>query len=129
MKIAVQIAKTGMFAKRVGENPKELDINFIHERHVILSVNVPDLPPEEIKGVKVCPLSFRAYDEWFDKKTDDDGRVGYHYSGAPMVLGEAVVEESDIAANWLNYVTVTPLHFDLTKRGELETWRRMDWEL
>jgi len=127
MKLAVQIAKSEMFSKRIGEDPGELDINFIHKDHVVLSVNIPDLPPEEIKGVKVCPLSYRVYDEWFQKKPNDEGRFGYHYSGAPKVVGEAEADESDIVANWLGYATITPLCFDLTKRSDIEALRQIGW--
>jgi len=127
MKLAVQIARSDMFSKHICKDPKEIDINFIHEEHVVLSVNIPDLPPEEIKGVMVCPLSYRAYDEWFQEKANEEGRRGYHYSGAPKVIGEAAAEESDIVANWLGYATVTPLHFDLTKRSAIQAWRRIDW--
>ena len=128
MKLAVQIAESEMFAGRNGEKSKELDIHFIHDEHVIISVNVPDLPAEEIKGVKVCPLSYRAYNEWFNEKTDK-GRKGYHYGGVPKVIGEADADESDIIANSLGYVTVTPLHFDLTNRTKIDSCRKMNLEI
>jgi len=129
MKLAVQIAKSEMFSKRVGTNAKELDINFIFKDHVILSVNIPDLPPDEIKGLKICPLSYRAYEEWFQEGTNEEGRTGYHYSGTPKFTGEANADESDIIANSLNYATITPLCIDLTKRSAIEIWRRLDWEI
>jgi len=129
MSIASQIAKSEMFSDLIAKNPRNLDINFIHEEHVILSVNVPDLPAKEIKGVKVCPLSYRVYDEWFREKTSEDGRAGYHYSGSPKVIGEADPDESDIAANKHGYATVTPLCFDLTNREALSAWRGFDWKI
>jgi len=127
MKIARQLATSDLFEKRIGEKPSEFDVNFIHDEHVILSVNVPDLPAEEIKGVKICPLSYRAYDEWFNEKTED-GRKGYHYAGAPLPFGEAEADESDVIANQLDFITVTPLHFDLTDRRRFECWRNFNWE-
>ena len=126
MKLARRIARSDMFSKHGSRDPKKVGINFIREQHVILNVNIPDLPPEGIKGVRVCPLSYRAYDEWFREQTDDTGRTGYHYSGAPQVIGEAGADESDIIANGLGYATVTPLHFDLTDRQGLDALRR-DW--
>jgi 5'-nucleotidase len=93
---------------------------------VILNVNVPDLPSEEIKGVKVCPLSYRAYNEQYLIREDEGGRAGYYYKGRPQTSGEAEIDESDIIANELGYITITPLHFDLTDRrmiGELrDAW-------
>ena len=128
MKLAVQIARSEEFTKVIAEKQKEFDVNFIHEEHVILSVNVPDLPREEIKGVKVCPLSYRVYDEWFDEKTEA-GRKGYYYTGAPKVIGEAEADESDIIANQSGYATITPLHFDLTDRRRIGAWQKIKWDI
>jgi len=123
MKMARKIALSDSFRNRVGGDPKTYDINFIHREHVILTVNIPDLPADEIKGVKACPLSYRAYDDWFRAEEEADGRVGYHYSGWPQIAGEADADDSDIIANDLGYVTVTPLHFDLTDRRRLAALR------
>ena len=129
MQLAKKLADSEMFAKRTLTDMKNADIDFIHKEHVLLSVNVPDLPSEEIKGTKVCPLSFRAYDEWFNEKAALDGRIGYHYSGAPQVIGTAPVDESDIIANGEGYATITPLKFDLTDYTRIEglrEWTSLD---
>jgi len=126
MKVAQRIARSELFLDRASEDPGLLDINFINKDHIILTVNIPDLPSGEIKGVKVCPLSFRLYDDWFRTKADEAGRVGYHYSGMPSFVGEAEADDSDIIANELGYVTVTPLHFDLTDRRLLSSLRE-EW--
>ena len=126
MELARYIARSDLFLKNTEIDPKALSINFIRETHVILNVNIPDKPPEEIKGVKICPLSYRAYDEWFQENVDEKGRGGYRYSGAPQIIGEAEADESDIIANGLGYVTITPLHFDLTDRQMLNALRG-DW--
>ena len=123
MKVAQRIARSELFLERAREGPGSPDINFINKEHVILTVNIPDLPAEEIKGVKVCPLSYRLYDDWFRTQADDEGSVGYYYSGMPHFVGDANADDSDIIANELNYVTVTPLHFDLTDRRRLPALR------
>ena len=125
MKLAVEIARSELFSKRVAEDQDALEIGFINEEHIILNVNIPDLPAKEIKGVKVCPLSYRAYDEWFREEEDGSGRIGYHYSGRPQTLGEAAADESDIVASGLGYATITPLHFDLTDRRRIAALRML----
>ena len=127
MEIAKKIATSDIFVNKVNEETEPLDINFIHKRHVILNVNVPDLPAEEIKGTRVCPLSYRAYDEWFEEKEDREGRFGYHYSGKPWTVGEADLGESDIITNELSYITITPLQFDLTNHQAIEGLRHQ-WD-
>jgi 5'-nucleotidase len=123
MEMAEKLALSELVSSHTREGQKSLDINFIHESHVILNVNVPDLPLGEIKGVKICPLSYRAYNEEYLIRDDDDGRPCYYYSGRPWTTGEAEPDESDIIANGLDYITITPLHFDLTDRRMMEKLR------
>ena len=127
MKMAKHVAGSKLFQKRIGGNPNSFDINYIYEEHIILSINVPDMPPEDIKGVKVCPLSYRTYLGWCQEKSDEDGRMGYYYSGKPLVLGQAGVDDSDIIANQCGFATITPLHVDLTNHGKIEALRS-EWE-
>jgi 5'-nucleotidase len=121
------IAKTPAFS--VGRRSGRFvpDINFIREKHTVLNVNIPDLPNTAIRGVKICPLSYRTYDEWFQSSEDENGRLGYHYSGAPLIIGEGAPEDSDIIANGQGYATITPLKFDLTDYDLLVS-ARAAWE-
>ena len=127
MRLANTIAKSPAFSSGECKNTGVPELNFIRDKHTILNVNIPDRPESEILGVKVCPLSYRAYDEWFKATSDADGRTGYHYSGAPLIIGEATPEESDIIANGLGYATITPLKFDLTDH-ELFSLVRSEWD-
>jgi 5'-nucleotidase len=123
MDLAKKIARSDLFLDKIPGSPMAQDIHFMHEDHVILNVNVPNLPKEEVKGIKVCPLSYHAYEEWFDERTNEDGLPGYFYSGRPSVNGEADADDSDVIASGLGYITITPLHFDLTDRRVLKTMR------
>jgi 5'-nucleotidase len=125
MRLARAAAGTKMFAA-ARPPEKAFGLDFIHEEHTILNINIPDLPDGEIKGVKVAPLSFREYEEWFEPGRDENGRSGYRYSGRPRIIGEAGADESDIIANRMGYATVTPLRFDLTNRKLLES-ARAEW--
>ena len=127
MKLTKMIAKSPAYAAGRRGGKAVPDINFIREKHTILNVNVPDLPEEEILGTKVCPLSYRAYDEWFRATEDEDGRIGYHYSGAPLIVGEAAPEDSDIIAHGMGYATITPLKFDLTDNDVFSSVRA-EWD-
>ena len=126
MELAKKIARSELFSRRVDKDPKAVGISFIQKSHVILNVNIPDKPPGEIKELRICPLSYQAYIEWFQEKIDDEGRLSYHYSGIPRAVGEAGADESDIIANALGYATITPLHFDFTNHRMIEVLRR-EW--
>jgi len=123
MDMAKKIAGSDLFLDKIEEVPKAQDINFILETHVILNVNIPNLPKEKIKGVKVCPLSYHAYEEWFDERANEEGQRGYFYSGTPLAFGNAEADDSDIIASGLGYITITPLHFDLTDRRIIKKLR------
>jgi 5'-nucleotidase len=131
-----RLAGAGRTAKKVSTSgPDEppspgdlLGLEFMYKDHTILNINIPDEPAEHIAGIRVVPLSFREYEEWFESDVDDAGRVGYHYSGRPRVVGaEGIgIDGSDILANAAGYVTVTPLQFDLTNFKQLEAVKQ-EW--
>ncbi|MDR0851391.1 MAG: 5'/3'-nucleotidase SurE [Clostridiales Family XIII bacterium] len=90
-----------------------LDYSRIDPR-MTLNVNIPDLEKENIKGVKVTRLGIREYNEWYEKVSLESGNVGYRYSGYPVFYEGLTCDENDIGADQEGYVSVTPLHFDLT---------------
>jgi broad specificity polyphosphatase/5'/3'-nucleotidase SurE len=135
-RLAVQAAKLPHFGQRIADknprgvaDPREyaLGVNFIRWNHVVLNINVPDLPEHELAGVKVTPLSFREYEEWFTPGEDESGVPTYHYSGRPNIKGDCGPEDSDVIANSLGYATVTPLQFDMTNFKLLEELRE-EWK-
>jgi 5'-nucleotidase len=89
----------------------------------LLNVNVPNLPDAEIKGIKITKLGERKYINNFEKRTDPRGRVYYWMAGE---ADDSNLEQgTDIWAVVNNYVSVTPIHFDLTNHyflSELSKW-------
>jgi len=90
----------------------------------VLNVNVPNRPAAEIKGVKVTKLGMRVYEDSLIERVDPRGRNYYWIGGdAPIWQPEP---GSDFLAVDEGYVSVTPLHLDLTDnalRTRLEEWR------
>lgn len=80
----------------------------------VLNVNVPDLPMNEIKGIKITTQGKREYDEWFEARQNPRGESYYWYSGKPVVY-EGLSDDIDVIAVQSGYVSITPLHYDLTK--------------
>jgi 5'-nucleotidase len=90
---------------------------------VLLNVNVPDVPPEEIRGIRVTRLGRRHKAEPVVRANNPRGDTVYWVGAA----GEAADagEGTDFHAVANNYVSVTPLQIDLTHTGQLsmiETW-------
>jgi 5'-nucleotidase len=90
---------------------------------VLLNVNVPDVPPEEIRGIRVTRLGRRHKAEPVVRANNPRGDTVYWVGAA----GEAADagEGTDFHAVANNYVSVTPLQIDLTHTGQLsmiEAW-------
>lgn len=85
---------------------------------VILNVNVPDLPWEALAGWQVTRLGHRHKSEPVIRQTDPRGRPIYWVgpAGAEQDAGPG----TDFHAVRNGYVSVTPIHTDLTRYDALE---------
>jgi len=90
---------------------------------VILNVNVPDIPFEEIKGIQAVRLGFRHKSEPVVKSKDPHGRTIFWVG--PAGRGADSGEGTDFHAIERGFVTVTPLSVDLTRHDSLPQLR--DW--
>lgn len=81
-------------------------------QHTILNVNVPDLPIGELRGIQVTRLGTRHIAEPTIKTVDPRGRRIY-WIGQPGPEEDAGPGTDFYAVN-SGYVSITPLHLDLT---------------
>ncbi len=84
----------------------------------ILNINVPDLPFEKIRGFEVTRLGHRHRAEPVVKATDPRGRPMYW-------IGPAGPEQdagpgTDFDAIRRGYISITPIHVDLTRYQALD---------
>lgn len=89
----------------------------------ILNVNVPDIPLSEIKGIKITRLGTRAASDSVIKALDPRGKTVYWVG--PQGKAVDCAEDTDFFAVRNGYVSVTPLHIDLTSYrvlDELSSW-------
>jgi 5'-nucleotidase len=78
----------------------------------LLNVNVPAIPADEIRGYAVTRQGKRRYGDAIVEKVDPRGRKYYWIGGDD--LGYVQSEGSDCTAVESGYISVTPLHLDLT---------------
>ena len=91
--------------------------------NVLLNVNVPSTARNEIKGVAVTRLGKRIYQDKLIERQDPFGR-NYYWIGGDAPSGDAE-EGTDIWALANGYISVTPIHMDLTNYAimdKLESW-------
>ena len=81
-------------------------------RNVFVNVNFPDVTADAVKGTRVTRQGVRAFGGYIDERTDPRGGRYYWIAYAPGEHDRD--EESDITAVRGGYISVTPLHLDLT---------------
>jgi 5'-nucleotidase len=92
---------------------------------MILNVNVPDVPYEQLKGYRATRLGHRHRSESVVRVQDPRGRPVYWVG--PAGEGADAGEGTDFAAVAGGCVSVTPLQVDLTRHsalGDLDEWLR-----
>ena len=92
---------------------------------VLLNVNVPALPAEEIQGVAVTRQARSRWEEGFDTRTDPADREYYWLAGTFVDLDDG--QETDTTAVDRGYVSVTPIQHDLTAHDALDALRDWNW--
>jgi 5'-nucleotidase len=92
---------------------------------VCLNVNIPAVNGREIKGVKVCRQGRSRWIEEFDTRTDPHKRDYHWLTGYFEKLEEN--EDTDQWALENNYISLVPVHFDLTAHYALATLQQ--WNL
>ncbi len=93
----------------------------------LLNVNVLNLPQQEIKGYRLTRQGKRHYADTIETRVDPRGRTYYWIGGDD--LGFAHDEGTDCVAVHEGFISVTPLHVDLTNYRALQDMRdlRLPW--
>lgn len=85
---------------------------------VVLNVNVPYLPEDQIKGFVITRQGLRVYRDLLERRLDPRGRP-YYWIGGESPTG--VIEDgTDFGALSAGFVSITPLHLDLTAHRALD---------
>ncbi len=93
---------------------------------ILLNVNVPLVKQEEIRGFRLTRQGLRVYHGRLDEGKDPRGLPFYFIGGdAPTGVPE---RGTDIGALAEGYVSVTPLHLDLTAYRALSDLNTWGWE-
>lgn len=89
----------------------------------LMNVNFPPLPASEVIGIKPVGQGLRDYGRLkLDKRTDPRG-FDYYWFGLGRVP-HTPVADTDLEAIEDGYITVTPLHLDMTHRQSMDMLAR-----
>ncbi len=91
----------------------------------LVNVNIPPLGPGLPKGIHVVPQSTAEVNDVYSQETTHTGsemyRLSDDYDFAP---GQ---KDCDIVSISEGYITVTPLHVDMTQHKRLKNFEKFDW--
>jgi len=82
------------------------------DKHTVLNVNIPSVPKELLKGIRICRQAYAKYEEDFLERTDPHGRRYYWLTGEFVNFDKG--KDTDVWALDHKYVSVVPVQFDLT---------------
>lgn len=117
--------KNFSYAAKFAANLAKLLIAKDLPKGTLLNVNVPDILENEIKGVKLTKQGKSKWLETYEERIDPFGNKYFWLTGELNVTDTD--ENMDHKAVLNNFVSVTPIHFDLT---DYETYSEMqNWNI
>ena len=94
-------------------------------KDTLLNINLPNVPAEEVHGVRITRQGKRIYGDSIVEKKDPRGRK-YYWIGGDSLRSEEM-PGSDLEAVESNWISVTPVHLDFTNYSSLRALRRWKW--
>lgn len=91
----------------------EMVMNLPAPKGLCLNVNVPNIPLDQIEGIRICRQTMGNWREDFIHRLDPHGRDYYWMSGA-FYNSEPLAEDTDEWALANKFVSVVPIQMDLT---------------
>jgi 5'-nucleotidase len=89
---------------------------------VLLNVNVPNVAPDAVRGYRITRMAPSRFVETFHERQDPRGGRYFWMDG--YLAADGGGGETDLAAIEAGYVSLTPIHFDLTHGAGLDHLRR-----
>lgn len=93
----------------------------------LYNINIPTRALRGTPALRVVPMSTSRYGEAFERRVDPRGRPYYWSTNEPPPPPSAT--ESDVTALAAGDVTLTPLHFDLTRRVAIDALAEGAWRI
>jgi len=99
------------------------------DKHTVLNVNIPPLPPDHLKGIRICRQAYAKYEEDFVERQDPHGKMYYWLTGEFVNFDKG--KDTDVWALANGYVSIVPVQFDLTNyvlKAKLEKLWKNDFK-
>jgi 5'-nucleotidase len=90
---------------------------------VLLNVNIPAVPENEIRGVVVAPMGHSVFVDEFKAVGERAGVIAYRNVGDRLIHSQEGEDWDDLVLRE-NKIAITPLHYDLTHHHFMEELRK-----
>jgi 5'-nucleotidase len=90
-----------------------------------LNVNIPKVPADEIKGIKICRQAKAFWEEAFVKREDPSGEPYFWLTGEFNNRDKG--QDTDEWALGNNFVSIVPVHYDMTAHHAIAVLN--EWDL
>lgn len=93
----------------------------------LLNVNIPNIPLDQMKGIKVVRQSYGRFVEEFEKRVDPHGRSYYWLCGHLELHENGQNHDYDEYFLEQGYVTIMPVQLDLTHYALKKQLEQVQW--
>ncbi|MGH7179477.1 MAG: 5'/3'-nucleotidase SurE [Tepidisphaeraceae bacterium] len=116
--VAVDYARTAAISVELIRRILDLGLPPAH----VVNINIPALrPDEQPAGLRFVRQCTRPWVDTYEHRKDPRGR-DYYWNSSVFSLAQSEAD-TDVASLGENFITITPLQFDLTDHATLERWR------
>jgi len=104
---------------------KNLD-DIITEPDIIININIPNVPLNEIKGIEITTLGRRVYKDQIIERVDPKNSKYYWIDG--IHIKDVYREGTDVTAVQNKKVSITPLRLDITDYNYVDKLRNKNFD-
>lgn len=93
------------------------------KKGTLLNVNIPAISEKKIKGIKITKQGKSNWDDTYEEREDPSNRKYYWLTGKMNVIDKT--NDFDVKAIEKGYISITPIHYDLTDYSmlnEIKNW-------
>lgn len=110
------------YAKMISQNVLEHKL----PKGTLLNVNIPSVNFKDIKGVRVCRQALAKWEDEFEIRLDPNHKKYYWMKGNFTIQDKGKDTDEYALAN--NYVSIVPIHFDLTAHHTIPYLNKWNYE-
>ena len=103
-------------------------LEFSPRQGMLWNINFPDSADTAPQGVKMVSMGVRRHTDTVEKRLDPRGQP-YYWSGLDPLNNHELDPGTDVAELTNGYITITPLHFDLTEQSVIQSGNTPEFSL